>query len=65
MSTRVTFTGANVEYTPTEIVAKHGYRSTAVVKSADGSIDVKPTETPIFFKTQRKVPRTGLMSTLR
>ena len=45
-----------VEYTPDEIIANYTYEN---VKVEDGK--VYPTKENLVFKTQRKVPKTGLM----
>ncbi|ORX62269.1 Myo-inositol-1-phosphate synthase [Hesseltinella vesiculosa] len=51
----------NVEYTDSHITSKYTYSNTRVVKQADGSMLVQPTEQAFEFKTERTVPRVGLM----
>ncbi|KAH6690646.1 myo-inositol-1-phosphate synthase [Plectosphaerella plurivora] len=51
----------NVNYTDTEIRSKYTYRTTEVTKNADGKYVATPRETLYEFKTERKVPRVGMM----
>jgi myo-inositol-1-phosphate synthase len=51
----------NVTYTDTEIRSKYTYRTTEVTKNADGKYVATPRETLYEFKTERKVPRVGMM----
>ncbi|KAI8997848.1 hypothetical protein BDB01DRAFT_840934 [Pilobolus umbonatus] len=51
----------NVQYTNEHILSKYAYQSTLVSKQTDGSMTVNPVETVYEFKTERNVPRTGLM----
>lgn len=60
MST-INVTGPNVKYTETEILSQYLYQNAEVVKAADGSITVHPTEEKLQFKTIRKPAKTGVM----
>lgn len=51
----------NVQYTATEILSQYVYQNTEVVKGADGSVTVTPTEQKLRFKTGRKPAKTGVM----
>lgn len=51
----------NVKYTDGEIVSKYTYRTTEVTKNDAGKYVAKPTETIYEFKTDRKVPKVGMM----
>lgn len=51
----------NVNYTDGEIVSKYTYRTTEVTKNDAGKYVAKPTETIYEFKTDRKVPKVGMM----
>jgi myo-inositol-1-phosphate synthase len=53
-------TADHVKYTPAEINADYKYCTTKVNRTATG-ISVTPVEETIKFKTQRVVPKTGLM----
>ncbi|KAI8883002.1 Myo-inositol-1-phosphate synthase [Backusella circina FSU 941] len=52
---------SNVQYTEEHILSKYAYANTLVTKQADGSFVAQPTETTYEFKTERTVPRVGLM----
>lgn len=56
-----TVTSPNVKYTDSEINTKYTYRTTAITKGTDGKIVAQPKETIYDFKTDRKVPKTGMM----
>ncbi|KAI9900323.1 hypothetical protein N3K66_004585 [Trichothecium roseum] len=56
-----TVNSANVNYTEAEIRSKYTYRTTKVETGADGKFVATPTETVYDFKTERKVPKTGMM----
>lgn len=51
----------NVEYTEDSIRSKYTYRTTDVVKNADGKYVAAPKETLYDFKVDRKVPKVGVM----
>ncbi|KAF2762769.1 myo-inositol-phosphate synthase [Pseudovirgaria hyperparasitica] len=51
----------NVTYTETEITSKYTYRTTAISTGADGKFVATPKETKYDFKTERKVPKVGMM----
>ncbi|KAI8328362.1 hypothetical protein BC941DRAFT_363811 [Chlamydoabsidia padenii] len=51
----------NVQYTDSHILSKYTYSNTVVNKQADGSMIVEPVEQEYHFKTERTVPRVGLM----
>ncbi|KAI1756399.1 myo-inositol-phosphate synthase [Xylaria castorea] len=51
----------NVTYTDSEIQSKYTYRTTSVVKGADGKYVATPKETLYNFKVDRKIPKTGMM----
>jgi myo-inositol-1-phosphate synthase len=44
-----------------EIVSRYTYRTTKVDIGQDGSVEVKPIEHKMLFKTQRRVPKLGVM----
>lgn len=50
----------NVVYTDNEIRSKYTYRTT-MVEESDGNFVATPKETVYDFKTERKVPKTGMM----
>eukprot|EP01105_Mastigella_eilhardi_P010686 TRINITY_DN2488_c0_g1_i1.p2 TRINITY_DN2488_c0_g1~~TRINITY_DN2488_c0_g1_i1.p2 ORF type:complete len:530 (-),score=193.70 TRINITY_DN2488_c0_g1_i1:40-1629(-) len=50
-----------LKVTDSEYVAQYTYERTVVEKHADGKIIARPNKTDYTFKTQRKVPRVGLM----
>lgn len=56
-----TVNSPNVKYTDSEINTKYTYRTTAITKGANGKITAEPKETVYDFKTERKVPKTGMM----
>lgn len=56
-----TVTSPNVKYSDSEINTKYTYRTTAITKGSDGKFVAKPKETVYDFKTERKVPKTGMM----
>lgn len=56
-----TVNSPNVVYTDTEIKSKYTYRTTLVNEAADGKFVATPKETVYDFKTERKVPKTGMM----
>lgn len=51
----------NVTYTDNEIRSTYTYRTTKVSKNANGKYVAQPVSTVYDFKTDRKVPKTGLM----
>ncbi|KAI2630099.1 myo-inositol-phosphate synthase [Xylaria nigripes] len=51
----------NVTYTDSEIRSKYTYRTTSVVKGADGKYVATPKQTLYDFKVDRKIPKTGVM----
>ncbi|KAI8948443.1 myo-inositol-phosphate synthase [Xylaria longipes] len=51
----------NVTYTDSDIRSKYTYRTTSVVKGADGKYVATPKETLYNFKVDRKIPKTGMM----
>lgn len=51
----------NVTYTDSEIRSTYTYRTTKVTKNANGKYVAQPVSTVYDFKTDRKVPKTGLM----
>jgi myo-inositol-1-phosphate synthase len=56
-----TVTSPNVTYTDSEISSKYTYRTTSVSKTAEGKYVATPKETIYKFKTERKIPKVGLM----
>ena len=56
-----TVNSPNVTYTDSEIKSTYTYRTTKVETGADGKLVATPTETLYDFKTERKVPKTGMM----
>ena len=56
-----TVNSPNVTYTDAEIKSKYTYRTTKIETGADGKFVATPTETLYDFKTDRKVPKTGMM----
>lgn len=56
-----TVNSPNVTYTDADITSKYTYRTTKVEAGADGKFTATPTETKYDFKTERKVPKTGMM----
>ncbi|KAI8230136.1 Inositol-3-phosphate synthase [Colletotrichum sp. SAR 10_99] len=56
-----TVNSPNVVYNDTEILSKYTYRTTKVSQDANGKYVATPTETLYEFKTERKVPRVGMM----
>ncbi|KAF8483733.1 inositol-3-phosphate synthase [Russula ochroleuca] len=57
----ITVQGENTIYTDEYITSKFINRGADVVVQEGGRYVIKPTVTPFEFRTQRKVPRTGLM----
>ncbi|RDD36484.1 Inositol-3-phosphate synthase 1-A [Trichoplax sp. H2] len=51
----------NVEYTEECIYSKFNYQTSNVEENADGSLIVKPVDTTYYFRTQRHVPKLGVM----
>jgi myo-inositol-1-phosphate synthase len=56
-----TVNSPNVTYSDSEIKSTYTYRTTKVETGADGKFVATPTETLYDFKTERKVPKTGMM----
>ncbi|CAK7223487.1 Myo-inositol-1-phosphate synthase [Sporothrix curviconia] len=56
-----TVSSPNVVYTDSTIESKYTYRTTSVTAGADGRYTATPKETLYDFKTERAVPKTGLM----
>ncbi|CAK7228403.1 Myo-inositol-1-phosphate synthase [Sporothrix bragantina] len=56
-----TVTSPNVVYTDSTIESKYTYRTTSVTAGADGRYTAVPKETLYDFKTERAVPKTGVM----
>ncbi|CAK7263065.1 Myo-inositol-1-phosphate synthase [Sporothrix epigloea] len=56
-----TVTSPNVLYTDSTIESKYTYRTTSVTTGADGRFTATPKETLYDFKTERVVPKTGVM----
>lgn len=51
----------NVTYTDAAIKSKYTYRTTSIEAGANGKLVATPKETVYDFKTDRKVPKTGMM----
>lgn len=51
----------NVTYTDEYIESKYDYQTSEVRHGRDGTINVTPVTTKYTFRTQRKVPKLGLM----
>lgn len=51
----------NVVYSDSEIKTKYTYRTTSVVKDANGKYKATPKETIYDFKVDRRVPKVGVM----
>ncbi|OAA68501.1 inositol-3-phosphate synthase [Niveomyces insectorum RCEF 264] len=56
-----TVSSPNVVYTDDAIESKYTYRTTAVATGADGRYTATPVETVYDFKTDRRVPKVGVM----
>ncbi|CAK7272639.1 Myo-inositol-1-phosphate synthase [Sporothrix epigloea] len=56
-----TVTSPNVMYTDSTIESKYTYRTTSVTTGPDGRFTATPKETLYDFKTERSVPKTGVM----
>lgn len=56
-----TVSSPNVAYTDNEITSKYTYRTTAISSSDDGKLVATPKETVYQFKTDRHVPKVGMM----
>ena len=56
-----TVNSPNVVYTDHLINAKYTYRTTSVTQTAEGKYVATPKETVYDFKTERHVPKTGMM----
>ena len=59
--TTFTVNSPNVTYTDAEIKSNYTYRTTSVETDANGNYVATPKETPYEFKTDRKVPKIGMM----
>lgn len=51
----------NVQYTEEHITSSFNYQGTSITPGDDGKWSVTPTNTPFEFKTDRKVPKVGVM----
>ncbi|OBZ84473.1 Inositol-3-phosphate synthase, partial [Choanephora cucurbitarum] len=51
----------NVQYTDEHIISKYVYQNTLVTRQPDGTLIAEPTETVYEFKTERTVPKVGVM----
>jgi myo-inositol-1-phosphate synthase len=56
-----TVNSPNVVYSANEIKSKYTYRTTLVNETSEGKFVATPKETVYDFKTERKVPKTGMM----
>lgn len=56
-----TVNSPHVTYSDSDIKSTYIYRTTKVQTGADGKFVATPTETLYDFKTERKVPKTGMM----
>jgi myo-inositol-1-phosphate synthase len=56
-----TVNSPNVVYTETEIKSKYTYRTTSVIRTAEGKYVAEPKETVYDFKVDRKVGKVGMM----
>ena len=56
-----TVNSPNVIYTDNLINSKYSYRTTSVSQTAEGKYVATPKETVYDFKTERHVPKTGMM----
>lgn len=51
-----------VQYTDEHIISEYAYNTTEVQRNAqDGSLSITPTTKKYTFKTERRVPKVGLM----
>lgn len=60
-ATTFTVNSPNVTYTDADIKSNYTYRTTSVETDANGNFVATPKETPYQFKTDRKVPKIGMM----
>ncbi|KAG1676327.1 hypothetical protein FOA52_001122 [Chlamydomonas sp. UWO 241] len=51
----------NVEYTPESITSSYEYTTTKLEREQDGKFIIKPTSIQYQFKTDRRVPKLGVM----
>jgi len=51
----------NVQYTDDEIVSHYTYQTTSAAVDEEGHVTVRPQESKFVFKTERKVPKLGVM----
>ncbi|KAB8336733.1 hypothetical protein FH972_021042 [Carpinus fangiana] len=56
-----TVSSPNVTYTDNDITSKYTYRTTAVTKNANGKLTAANKEMAYEFKTDRRIPKTGVM----
>jgi myo-inositol-1-phosphate synthase len=56
-----TVNSPNVVYSDNEIKSRYTYRTTLVNETSEGKFVATPKETVYDFKTERKVPKTGMM----
>ncbi|KAM9708681.1 inositol-3-phosphate synthase 1-A-like [Menidia menidia] len=60
MSLNVQINSPNVKYTDAHIVAQYSYQTTSV-RQEGGTLKVTPRSTDLTFRTERRVPRLGVM----
>lgn len=60
MSVNIHINSPNVTYTDTHIVSKYSYQTTAVHRDGN-KVTVTPRSTEMTFRTERRVPRLGVM----
>jgi myo-inositol-1-phosphate synthase len=56
-----TVNSPNVVYSDSQINSKYTYRTTSVTQTPEGKYVATPKETVYVFKTERHVPKTGMM----
>eukprot|EP00123_Amoebidium_parasiticum_P001135 comp12169_c0_seq1/m.6927 comp12169_c0_seq1/g.6927 ORF comp12169_c0_seq1/g.6927 comp12169_c0_seq1/m.6927 type:complete len:510 (-) comp12169_c0_seq1:133-1662(-) len=57
----ITVNSPNVVYTEEEIISQYDYQTTRIEKDATGGLKATPVSTKYTFKTNRHVPKFGLM----
>lgn len=60
MSEKIRINSPNVRYTKTHIEAQYSYHTTAVHRDGD-TLTVTPSTNELMFRTERRVPRLGVM----
>ena len=61
MESKILVDSSNVQYGPTHIESTYAYQTASVQRGKGGRVIVRPITRELEFRTERRVPKVGLM----